>query len=140
MKVNLIAEPDAQFIKDEFDSTKFDALFAFGGSEGVNWSRSEDYTDCSGKSTLGNTLFFLDATQCGLYKPLYDAAKALAAGPAQDAVLHKLALALNDNLPEIYLWQPNYLHVYTDRLGGGFAIYPNERESFQTVETWTYAP
>jgi peptide/nickel transport system substrate-binding protein len=140
MKVNLVAEPDAQFIKDEFDPTKFDALFSFGGSEGVNWSQSRPYTDCSGKSTLGNTLFFLDATQCALYTPLYDQAIALPAGPAQDAVLHKLALALNDNLPEIYLWQPNYLHVYTDRLGGGFAVYPNERESFANIQDWTLAP
>ena len=45
-------------------------------------------------------------------------------GDAQDEILHKLALDLNENLPEIYLWQPNYLHVYSDRLGGGFAIYP----------------
>ena len=44
---------------------------------------------------------------------------------------------LNDNLPEIYLWQPNYLHVYSDRLGGGFAIYPNERESFKKILDWT---
>ena len=56
------------------------------------------------------------------------------AGP----ILHKLALDLNDNLPEIYLWQPNYLHVYTDKLGGDFAIYPNERESFQKILDWTY--
>ena len=54
--------------------------------------------------------------------------------------LHKLALVLNDNLPEIYLWQPNYLHVYSDRLGGEFAIYPNERESFKKILDWTYAP
>ena len=59
-------------------------------------------------------------------------------GDAQDEILHKLALDLNDNLPEIYLWQPNYLHVYTDKLGGGFAIYPNERESFQKILDWTY--
>ena len=45
-------------------------------------------------------------------------------GDAQDEILHKLALDLNENLPEIYLWQPNYLHVYSDKLGGGFAIYP----------------
>ena len=54
-------------------------------------------------------------------------------------ILHKLALDLNDNLPEIYLWQPNYLHVYTDKLGGDFAIYPNERESFQKILDWTYS-
>ena len=25
-------------------------------------------------------------------------------------------------------------------LGGGFAIYPNERESFESILDWTYAP
>ena len=61
-------------------------------------------------------------------------------GAAQDEILHKLALDLNENLPEIYLWQPNYLHVYSDKLGGDFAIYPNERESFQKILDWTYTP
>ena len=32
-------------------------------------------------------------------------------------ILHKLALDLNENLPEIYLWQPNYLHVYSETAG-----------------------
>ena len=49
------------------------------------------------------------------------------------------ARKLSDELPIFHLWQPNYLHVYSDRLGGGFKIYPNERESFQTILDWTYA-
>ena len=138
MKVDLIAEPDAQFIKDEFDTTKFDALFSFGGSEGVGWFASREYFQCGG-SHLGSTLFFLPESQC-TYDALFAKAQALPPGPDQDAVLHQLALLLNDTLPEIYLWQPNYLHVYTDRLGGGFAVYPNERESFDIIETWTLAP
>ncbi len=53
----------------------------------------------------------------------FNAAAAVTGAP-QDEILHKLALDLNENLPEIYLWQPNYLHVYSEKLGGDFAIYP----------------
>ena len=91
------------------------------------------YFDCAG---LGTSQLKLPKDQC-IYSDQFDAAQAVV-GDAQDTILHKLALDLNDNLPEIYLWQPNYLHVYTDRLGGGFAIYPNERESFQKILDWTY--
>ena len=76
--------------------------------------------------------------QC-IYTDQFEAAAAVT-GAAQDEILHKLALDLNENLPEIYLWQPNYLHVYSDKLGGDFAIYPNERESFQKILDWTYSP
>jgi hypothetical protein len=79
-----------------------------------------------------------DRGEC-IYSEQFQAASAVT-GDAQDAILHDLALDLNENLPEIYLWQPNYLHVYTERLGGGFTVYPNERESFQKILDWTYAP
>jgi peptide/nickel transport system substrate-binding protein len=138
LKVDLRGEPDAQFIVDEFDPKKFDALFSFGGSEGVGWFTSREYFACGG-SQLGTTLFFLPKEQCH-YDELFAKAQSLAPGPEQEKVLEQLALLLNDELPEIYLWQPNYLHVYTDRLGGGFAVYPNERESFDVIETWTLAP
>ncbi len=80
----------------------------------------------------------LPKDQC-IYDDMFNAAAAVTGDP-QDASLHKLALTLNDNLPEIYLWQPNYLHVYREGLGGGFAIYPNERESFKKILDWTYNP
>jgi hypothetical protein len=74
-----------------------------------------------------------------IYDDLFNAARA--AGPdTLDARLHQLAMAFNTNLPEIYLAQPDDLHVYTSRLGGCFDVYPNDRETFKKILCWTLAP
>ena len=137
LTVELTALPSAPYTDLIQKTNDFEAFLSFGGSEGVGWYQSEIYFDCAG---LGASQFKMSAgrNEC-IYSKQFQAASA-ATGNAQDAILHKLALDLNENLPEIYLWQPNYLHVYSDRLGGGFAIYPNERESFQKILDWTYAP
>ena len=75
-----------------------------------------------------------------MYDTLFAQAQATTDPTTQGNLIHQIALLLNKNLPEIYLWQPNYLHVYTSGLGGGFVVYPNERESFADVATWTLAP
>jgi peptide/nickel transport system substrate-binding protein len=137
MKVELTALPTAAYTELIQGSNDFEAFLSFGGSEGVGWYQSEIYFDCAG---LGASQFKMseERGEC-IYSEQFQAASAVT-GDAQDAILHELALDLNENLPEIYLWQPNYLHVYSERLGGGFAIYPNERESFQKILDWTYAP
>lgn len=137
MKVELTALPTAAYTELIQGSNDFEAFLSFGGSEGVGWYQSEIYFDCAG---LGSSQFKMseERGEC-IYSEQFQAASAVT-GDAQDAILHDLALDLNENLPEIYLWQPNYLHVYTEKLGGGFTIYPNERESFQKILDWTYTP
>jgi peptide/nickel transport system substrate-binding protein len=134
LKVELTALPTAAYTDLIQKSGEFDAFLSFGGSEGVGWYQSSIYFDCAG---LGKSQLKLPDDQC-IYNDQFEAASAVT-GAAQDEILHKLALDLNENLPEIYLWQPNYLHVYSDKLGGDFAIYPNERESFQKILDWTYS-
>lgn len=137
LTVELIALPSAPYTELIQGSNDWDIFLSFGGSEGVGWYQSQQYFQCEG---LGSTQlkFSEERGECDLYDPLFNEAAA-AVGDAQTEILTELGLKLNENLPEIYLWQPNYLHVYTDRLGGGFAIYPNERESFQKILDWTYA-
>ena len=137
MKVELTALPTAPYTDLIQKSNDFEAYLSFGGSEGVGWYQSSIYFDCAGLGTSQLKLS-ADRGEC-IYSDQFVAAAAVT-GDAQDAILHKLALDLNVNLPEIYLWQPNYLHVYSDKLGGGFTIYPNERESFQKILDWTYTP
>ncbi len=136
LEVELTALPTAPYGDLISKTNDWDIYMSFGGSEGVGWYQSEIYTQCPG---LGQNYLKLSAAECKVYNPLFKEAAGLS-GAAQDAVLHKLALLLNENLPIVHLWQPNYLHVYSDRLGGGFRIYPNERESFQSILDWTYAP
>ena len=135
LKVELTALPTAPYSDLIQKTNNWEIALSFGGSEGVGWYQSQQYYACPG---LGTAQLKLSQQEC-IYDEMFNAASAVT-GPAQDEALHKLALALNENLPEIYLWQPNYLHVYSDRLGGGFAIYPNERESFKKILDWTYAP
>jgi ABC-type transport system substrate-binding protein len=137
LKVELTALPTAPYTDLIQKSNDFEAFLSFGGSEGVGWYQSSIYFDCAG---LGASQLKMSADrgEC-IYTDQFEAAAGVT-GDAQDAILHKLALDLNENLPEIYLWQPNYLHVYSEKLGGGFAIYPNERESFQKILDWTYTP
>lgn len=137
MKVELTALATAPYVDFIQKGNDFESFLSFGGSEGVGWYQSEIYFDCAG---LGSSQFKMseDRGEC-IYSEQFQAASAVT-GDAQDAILHDLALDLNENLPEIYLWQPNYLHVYTEKLGGGFTIYPNERESFQKILDWTYTP
>lgn len=137
LEVQLIALPSAPYTELIQGSSDWDIFLSFGGSEGVGWYQSQQYFQCEG---LGSTQlkFSEERGECDLYDPLFNEAAA-AVGDAQVEILTELGLKLNENLPEIYLWQPNYLHVYTDRLGGGFTIYPNERESFQKILDWTYA-
>jgi ABC-type transport system substrate-binding protein len=135
IKVELTALPTAPFVDRTQKTSDWEALLSFGGSEGVGWYQSQQYYSCPG---LGKTQLKLSDAECIYDKPFNDAKKVT--GDAQDTILHQLALLLNDNLPEIYLWQPNYLHVYRDGLAGDFAIYPNERESFKKLLTWTYNP
>jgi ABC-type transport system substrate-binding protein len=135
MKVELTALPTAPYTDLIQKTNDFEAFLSFGGSEGVGWYQSSIYYDCAG---LGASQLKMSGDQC-IYTPQFQAAAAVT-GDAQDEILHQLALDLNENLPEIYLWQPNYLHVYTEKLGGGFTIYPNERESFQKILDWTYTP
>ena len=138
LKVELTALPTAPFTELTQKTDDWDVILSFGGSEGVGWYQSQQYYSCPGLGT-DQLKLSADRGECQLYDPLFNQAAA-AVGDAQTAILTQLGLTLNENLPEIYLWQPNYLHVYTDRLGGGFTIYPNERESFQKILDWTYAP
>jgi peptide/nickel transport system substrate-binding protein len=136
IQVELSAFPTAPYVEFIEDNNDWEIYLSFGGSEGVGWYQSEIYTQCPG---LGVTNLKLQEADCGVYTPLFKEAAGLT-GAEQDEKLHELARLLSTNVPIFHLWQPNYLHVYSDRLGGGFRIYPNERESFQSILDWTFAP
>jgi peptide/nickel transport system substrate-binding protein len=139
LTVELTALPTAPYTELLEGSDDWDIYLSFGGSEGVGWYQSQQYYSCEEGTAALYLKFSKERGECDLYDPLFKEA-ATKVGDEQTAILKDLGLKLNENLPEIYVWQPNYLHVYSDRLGGGFTIYPNERESFQKILDWTYAP
>jgi len=135
MKVSILALPDAQEIAEQNKPQDWDSYLSFGGSEGVGWFESREYFNCA----KGTNFMQIPAADC-TYDAQFAAAQSTTDPTAQGAILQKLALQFDDQVPEIYLWQPNYLHVATTRLGGGFVVYPNERESAADINTWTLAP
>jgi hypothetical protein len=55
-------------------------------------------------------------------------------------IYNQLAMILNTDVPYNWLWAVQSTNAASKRLGGGFEIYPNGRESFTRVETWTLQP
>ena len=135
IQVELIGEDSTAFIARLEQPETWDAYGSFGGSEGIGWSRSEEDYACN----EGSNYMQIPEAECS-YAELFAEAASKGVPEELDAVLKTLGQKLIDDVRQVYLWQPAYLHAYTDRLGGGFKIYPNERESFETVETWTMEP
>lgn len=107
-----------------------EAFIAVGGSEGLSPDRSRQYfnpTDPKIESGYANPRIF----------ELWAEGRATADPAARDAAYHELARILNEDVPQANLYSPDLVMVATKRLGGGFDIHLNERETFMDVETWT---
>ena len=136
LKVELTALPTAPYTDLIQKTDDWDIFLSFGGSEGVGWYQSQQYYSCD---STGGASSSCRARVRPVRPAVHQGRRRSGRCAGRDRSLD-LGMKLNENLPEDYLWQPNYLHVYSDRLGGGFTIYPNERESFQKILDWTYAP
>lgn len=102
------------------------------GAEGLSPDRTSGYFDCQ---NLGNTFY----ANCDM-DAMFATARTLS-DPAQRATLYgQIANILNTDVPYLWLWKNSNFHVATNRLGGGFELYPNSRESFYQVYKWTLQP
>lgn len=109
----------------------YEAAMQNGGDEGISPQRSANYYDCTRPD------FRLGYTNCQVDQLFKDALQTSDA-TKQDTDYHQIAKILNDELPSVSLWNPSAIHIVSDKLGGGFAIYPNPRETFFQVSTWTF--
>jgi peptide/nickel transport system substrate-binding protein len=104
-----------------------------GGSEGLFPQWSLLFFTCDGQTRFPH---YDNPEVCELYRQ--------ARSTTDEAVVkdtyEQIARILNDEVPMGWLWQMKQIHAATDRLGGGFEIYPNARESFSRIETWEVAP
>jgi peptide/nickel transport system substrate-binding protein len=110
----------------------WDGFIAIGGSEALSPQKTKQYY----KAAPDGAKF-----QSGYTNPqIFDLwAKGLSTTDpaAQDAAYHQLALILNTDVPMINLYADDLIQAYTKKLGGGFKVHLNERETFMNVETWT---
>ena len=136
LTLELIPEDTAAFVKRLLEvGIPWDAYGSYGGNEGVGWFVSRRYFNCDPAANW----FEIPADEC-IYDDYFKRALATTVPAEQDTILKELATILQDDMRQINLWQPNDLHVYTNRLGGGFKMYPSEAESFEMIERWTLAP
>ena len=129
LTVELVPTDNETYLAKYNDRTQWDGFIATGGSEGLSPDRSAQYFTKEGKTESGYT-------NSRIFE-LWAEGRATADPTKQDEIYHELAKILNDDVPQTNLYSPNLVMVATKRLGGGFDIHLNERETFMDVETWT---
>jgi peptide/nickel transport system substrate-binding protein len=127
--VELVPTDNETYLAKYNDRTQWDGFIASGGSEGLSPDRSAQYFPKDGKTESGYT-------NPKIFE-LWAQGRATADTAKQDEIYHELAKILNDDVPQANLYSADLVMVASKRLGGGFDIHLNERESFMDVETWT---
>jgi peptide/nickel transport system substrate-binding protein len=127
--VELVPTDNETYLAKYNDRTQWDGFIASGGSEGLSPDRSAQYFTKDGKTESGYT-------NPRIFE-LWAEGRATADPAKQDELYHELAKILNDDVPQANLYSADLVMVASKRLGGGFDIHLNERESFMDVETWT---
>jgi peptide/nickel transport system substrate-binding protein len=132
IKVQLVPTDNATYLTDLNDRTTWDGFIAVGGSEALSPQKSAQYF---APAPAGSKV------QSGYTNPqiFKDWATALSSTDAtvQDNAYHDLAKILNTDVPQINLYADDLVQAFTTKLGGGFKVHLNERETFMNVETWT---
>jgi peptide/nickel transport system substrate-binding protein len=106
----------------------FEITLQAGNHDGLG---PEDAATDFGCNTIG--LFWSNCT----IEKLYTEASSYTNPAQQTTVFDKIALYLNQQLPYASLWETDNLDAYTNKLGGTFSIYSNDRDSFFQVAGWT---
>ena len=100
-----------------------------GGSFGLGPSHSQSAFNC--KTPLGT--FYANCKLDALYQKALSETnpKAIAATYAQAGKI------LNTDIPYATLWVTANLDAYTNKLGGSFKIFSNDRDSLFDIQHWT---
>jgi peptide/nickel transport system substrate-binding protein len=92
---------------------KWDMSFGAGGSEGLSPSRSQIYFKCGDEDPVANTGYY----NCDL-RQLFLKARTQVDPAAQDATYQAIAKILNEEVPQLYLWQLAGVHAVNKRVQG----------------------
>ena len=92
---------------------QYDMSFGAGGSEGLSPSRSEIYFKCGDEDPLGQSGYI----NCDL-RDLFKKARTQVDPAAQDETYHQVARILNEDVPQMYLWQLAGVHAVNKRVQG----------------------
>jgi peptide/nickel transport system substrate-binding protein len=132
IKVELQPTDNATYLKELNARTSWDGFIAIGGSEALSPQKSKQYFSPAPDGAK---------VQSGYTNPkifeLWATGLSTTDEAAQDAAYHELAKILNEDVPQVNLWADDLIQSYSKKLGGGFKVHVNERETFMNVETWT---
>lgn len=122
-------------VTDQAQRDVYDMIFSAGGSEGLHPDRSKIYYLCEPAK-----LFSTGWYDCAM-QDLFQQAIETGDAAAQDAIYEQIAKVLNEEVPQLYLWQLSGVHVVNKRIGGGLTQVPSfERYVTMNAETWTVTP
>jgi peptide/nickel transport system substrate-binding protein len=102
------------------------------GAEGLSADRTSGYFSCTNPTGT----FYANCDMDNLFNQARQTGD-----PAARANLYaQIAQILNTDVPYNWLWTNSNFDIVSNRLGGGFELYPNSRESFYEVYKWTIQP
>ena len=122
----LLLEPDKR--------TTWDMAFNSGGAQGLSPSQTAQYYGCENLTAIQMQTAYVN---CEL-TALFEEASSTLDPQARDDLYHDAARILNEDVPDLWLWQLQLAHVATSALTN-FAVPPFERWAFLDVETWDLA-
>jgi len=110
---------------------KWDLTFGAGGSEGLSPSRSEIYFKCGDEDPVAQSGYY----NCDLRK-LFQKARTQVDPAAQDETYHQAAKILNEDVPQMYLWQLAGIHAVNKRVQN-LEVASFERYTTIDASNWT---
>ena len=119
---------------DLLAQTGYDGTIGIGGNEGLRPIITEQYFQPASAKAKTNTNY----TNPAIFD-LFAQSEATSDPAKRDVIWDKLAKIFNTDLPELYLFAPQFLDAVSTKVGGGFQIHLNDRETTMNVQTWTLA-
>jgi ABC-type transport system substrate-binding protein len=113
---------------------KWDLSFGAGGSEGLSPSRSQIYFKCGDEDPVAQTGYY----NCDL-RALFLKARTQVDAAAQDDTYHQAARILNEDVPQLYLWQLAGVHAVNKRVQG-LEVPSFERYALIDASNWSVTP
>ena len=120
-------------VTDDTQRASWDMTFSAGGSEGLHPSRSQIYFKCGDELPTSQTGYY----DCEL-RQWFEEARTKGDPAEADAIYEQIARKLNDQVPQLYLWQNSGVHAVNKRIEG-VQVPAFERYVTMNVEAWSVA-
>lgn len=118
-------------VTDDSQRATYDIGFSAGGAEGLGPNRSQIYFKCGAESYQNQSGYY----NCELRK-LFEKALTQANPAEQDKTYEEIAKLLNEEVPQLYLWQLSGVHPVNKRVQN-LTVPAFERYATMTAYDWS---